>query len=75
MEVMSLEAFVYSCRCTLQIWYYCNMCRLIKFVLPYLQGLSSDLTRPPDTLEDLKFVLSAIAKIRSMSLEVEIQYR
>ena len=77
MEVMSLETFVYSCCCALQIWYYCNMCRLsrIKFVLPYLQGLSSDLTRPPDTLEDLKFVLSAIAKIRSMSLEVEIQYR
>ena len=42
---------------------------------PHLQGLSSDLTRSPDTLEDLKFVLSAIAKIRSMSLEAEIQYR
>lgn len=57
--------------------YYCNMCRLsrILFVFPHLQGLSSDLTRSPETLEDLKFVLSAIAKIRSMSLEVEIQYR
>ena len=40
-----------------------------------LQGLSKDLTRPPDTLEDLKFVLSVIARIRAMSLDVEILYR
>lgn len=44
-------------------------------MFPHLQGLSSELTQSPDTLEDLKFVLSAIARIRSMSLEVEIQYR
>lgn len=40
-----------------------------------LQGLSKDLTRSPDTLEDLKFVLSVIARIRAMSLDVEILYR
>ena len=45
------------------------------YIYCFLQGLSSDLTRSPDTLEDLKFVLSAIAKIRSMSLDVEMQYR
>ena len=39
------------------------------------QGLSKDLTRSPDTLEDLKFVLSVIARIRAMSLDVEILYR
>ena len=40
-----------------------------------MQGLSDDLKRSPDTLEDLKFVLSVIAKIRVMSLDVELQYR
>ena len=33
------------------------------------------MTRAPDTLEDLKFVLGVIAKIRAMSLDVEILYR
>ena len=40
-----------------------------------VQGLSSDLKRTPDTLEDLKFVLIVITKIRAMSLDVELQYR
>jgi dynein heavy chain len=40
-----------------------------------LQDLSQDLTRPPDTLEDLKFVLGVISNIRSMSLDVEMKYR
>lgn len=39
-----------------------------------LQGLSEDLKRPPDTLEDLKFVLRVIADIRDKSLEVELRY-
>lgn len=33
------------------------------------------MTQSPDTLEDLKSVLSVISNIRSMSLDVEIQYR
>ena len=39
-----------------------------------LQGLTEDLTRPPDTLEDLKFVLRVIADIRDKSLDVELRY-
>lgn len=37
--------------------------------------MSQDLTRSPDTLEDLKSVLSVISNIKCMSLEVEIRYR
>ena len=40
-----------------------------------MQGLSEGLKRTPDTLEDLKFVLSVIAKIRAMSLDAELQCR
>lgn len=39
-----------------------------------LQGLTEDLKQPPDTLEDLKFVLRVIADIRDKSLEVELRY-
>lgn len=39
-----------------------------------MQGLTEDLTRPPDTLEDLKFVLRVIADIRDKSLDVELRY-
>lgn len=39
-----------------------------------MQGLTEDLKRPPDTLEDLKFVLRVIADIRDKSLEVELRY-
>ena len=39
-----------------------------------LQGLTEDLKRPPDTLEDLKFILRVIADIRDKSLEVELRY-
>ena len=41
----------------------------------YLQGLSNDLKCQPTTLEDLKFVLGVIARIRSMSVDVELKYR
>ena len=37
------------------------------------QGLSNDLKRAPDTLENLKFVLRVIANIRDMSLDVELK--
>ena len=37
------------------------------------QGLSNDLKRSPETLEDLKFVLSVIASIRDMQLNVELR--
>ncbi len=40
-----------------------------------VQGLSSSLKQAPDTLEDLKLVLSVIARIRAMSLEAEMKYR
>jgi len=40
----------------------------------YWQGLTEDLKRPPDTLEDLKFVLRVIADIRDKSLDVELRY-
>ncbi|TUV82046.1 Dynein heavy chain 10, axonemal [Bagarius yarrelli] len=39
------------------------------------QQLSDNLKTPPDTLEDLKFVLGTISSIRSMSLRVEMRYR
>ena len=39
-----------------------------------LQGLTDDLKREPDTLEDLKFVLRVIADIRDKSLDVELRY-
>lgn len=39
-----------------------------------IDGLAFDLKRVPDTLEDLKFVLSVIARIRLMSLDVELRY-
>ena len=38
------------------------------------QGLTDDLKREPDTLEDLKFVLRVIADIRDKSLDVELRY-
>ena len=41
----------------------------------FLQRLSADLKRSPNTLEDLKFVLSVIANIRAISLDVELRYR
>lgn len=44
-------------------------------ILANSQELSSNLKRPPNTLEDLKFVLSTIAQIRAMSLEVEMRCR
>ena len=40
----------------------------------FLQGLTEDLKRAPDTLEDLKFVLRVIADIRDKSLDVELRY-
>ena len=43
-------------------------------LINWLQGLTEDLKRPPDTLEDLKFVLRVIADIRDKSLEVELRY-
>lgn len=39
------------------------------------QELSQQLTRSPDTLEDLKSVLIVISDIRNMSLTVEMKYR
>ncbi len=40
-----------------------------------VQGLSGSLRQAPDTLEDLKLVLSVITRIRTMSLEAEMKYR
>ena len=44
------------------------------FMTVLLQGLTDDLKREPDTLEDLKFVLRVIADIRDKSLDVELRY-
>lgn len=44
------------------------------FLTVLLQGLTDDLKREPDTLEDLKFVLRVIADIRDKSLDVELRY-
>ena len=41
----------------------------------FIQRSSASLKRSPTTLEDLKFVLSAIANIRAISLDVELRYR
>uniref|UniRef100_A0A8B9JEG5 Dynein axonemal heavy chain 10 n=1 Tax=Astyanax mexicanus TaxID=7994 RepID=A0A8B9JEG5_ASTMX len=40
-----------------------------------LQQLSENLKKSPDTLEDLKFVLSTISNIRDMSVDVELRFR
>eukprot|EP00731_Ephydatia_muelleri_P035324 Em0114g8a len=40
-----------------------------------LKDLAVKLKKPPDTLEDLKSVLSVISEIRKMSLGVELKYR
>ena len=40
-----------------------------------LQKLAEDLQTETDSLESLKFVLGVIAKVREMSLEVELRYR
>lgn len=40
----------------------------------FLQRLTENLQRPPDSLEDFKIVLGAIANIRSMSFKVEVRY-
>ncbi|XP_062480123.1 dynein axonemal heavy chain 10 isoform X3 [Pezoporus occidentalis] len=39
-----------------------------------IQRLTENLQRPPDSLEDFKIVLGAIANIKSMSFEVEVKY-
>ncbi|GAB0196984.1 dynein axonemal heavy chain 10 [Grus japonensis] len=39
-----------------------------------IQSLSQSLTRPPDSLEDLKIVLDTIAEIKGMSFKVELKY-
>ncbi|XP_030358369.1 dynein heavy chain 10, axonemal isoform X4 [Strigops habroptila] len=39
-----------------------------------IQGLTENLKRPPDSLEDLKIVLGAIAQIKSVSFKVEVKY-
>ena len=39
------------------------------------QNLSSDLKHSPESLEELKFVLSVISQIRAMSLDVEMRIR
>ncbi|XP_068013204.1 dynein axonemal heavy chain 10, partial [Melanerpes formicivorus] len=39
-----------------------------------IQRLSQSLKKPPDSLEDLRIVLSTIAEIRGMSFEVELKY-
>ena len=51
------------------------VCVCVVTAICSTQGLSNDLKRAPDTLEDLKFVLIVITKIRAMSLDVELQYR
>ena len=48
----------------------------IMVLLIFVQTNSANLDRPcSDHLEDLKFVLSEIANIRKISLDVELQYR
>lgn len=47
--------------------------KLFCFRFYRAQNHSEDLTRSPDTLENLKFVLSSIARIRDMQLEVELR--
>lgn len=40
----------------------------------FLQRLSQNLKTPPDSLEELKIVLSTITAIRGMSFMVELKY-
>ncbi|XP_064378089.1 dynein axonemal heavy chain 10 [Dromaius novaehollandiae] len=39
-----------------------------------IERLAQNLKRPPDSLEDLKFVLGTIAEIKDMSFKVELKY-
>ena len=41
----------------------------------YFQNKSDDLEQTPNSLEDLKFVLTTISDIKAMSLEVEDKIR
>ena len=40
-----------------------------------IDQLEKDLERPPDTLEDLKFVLKTISNIQDITLDVETRAR
>ena len=59
------------------------MCVFVKFYLPtYVsstcctsQKLAEDLQTETENLESLKFVLGVIAKVREISLDVELRYR
>lgn len=42
--------------------------------LYFLQRLSENVNRPPETLDDLRVILSAFGVIRGVSLEVELRY-
>lgn len=44
-------------------------------MLPWLQTTSEDLENDPDNLEELKFVLQTITKIKDISLNVETRIR
>lgn len=65
--------------CVLLFTNYCNSCYFFVSVdsrndLYYLQRLSESVNRPPETLDDLRVVLSAFGVVRNISLEVELRY-
>lgn len=52
---------------------FCAVC--VTLICTCFQTKSDDLEQTPTTLEDLKFVLSTINDIRTMSLDVETKIR
>lgn len=46
----------------------------LEIIILFLQTLSENLKTPPDSLEELKIVLSTITAIRGMSFTVELKY-
>lgn len=42
--------------------------------LYFLQRLSENVNRPPESLDDLRVILSAFGVVKNISLEVELRY-
>lgn len=65
--------------CVLCLTHYCNSDNCFVSVdsgndLYFLQKLSVNVNRPPETLDDLRVVLTAFGVLKSISMDVELRY-